>query len=53
MTPIGARVFFPTFENLPKIEFIEFCIEISFKLKFKPSSYKYKKKKKFAYILIQ
>jgi len=42
---IRAHIFFPTFENSPKIEFFEFCFEIGFKLKFKPSSFNIKKEK--------
>ena len=39
ITPIRAHVFFTTFKNSPKIEFFEFCFEIGFELKFKPSSF--------------
>ena len=44
ISPIRANVIFTTFENSPKIEFFEFCYEIGFKLKFKPSSFNIKKK---------
>jgi len=47
-----ARVFFPTFENSPKIEFFEFCYEIGFELKFKPSSFNIEKEKKILSRLI-
>jgi len=40
---IRVNVIFTTFENSLKIEFFEFCFEIGFKLKFKPSSFNIKK----------
>jgi len=40
---IKAHVFFPTFENLPKIEFFEHYYEIGFKIKVQTFLFQYQK----------